>query len=225
MRLIFVVCAELGSNPLVFVLKLDEAKMVHGKKFEHVSMTLMNRVVDPSMTTDSEKYFSVQSEQEIWPIACFQVLKETHEILKWMFEHTDFLAIIQSQGDGKELEVPDVDSFKVEWHLTADMKTIKCMYGLSHGSNAKHSCIYCLQERHRPQLVSDAQARKVAKARAHTWEGSLFSKSCAEEPIRDGTSDRWLPILAILLHRVHICTLHVLVRVTEKILHLHFMFI
>ena len=51
-----------GFNPLVFVLKLDEAEIVHGKKFERVSMTLMNRAVDPHMATDNEKYFSVQSE-------------------------------------------------------------------------------------------------------------------------------------------------------------------
>lgn len=161
----------------MFVLKLDEAEIVHGKKFERVSMTLMNRALDPAMTKDSEKYFSVQSEQEIWPITCFEVQKETHEILKWVFQQTEFPAIIKSQEEGKELEVPGVGNFKVEWHLTADMKTIKCMYGLKHGSNAKHSCIYCLQERHRPEVVYEVQARKVAKARAHTWEGGLFDES------------------------------------------------
>lgn len=43
----------------MFVLKLDEAEIVHGKKFERVSMTLMNCALDPAMTKDIEKYFSV----------------------------------------------------------------------------------------------------------------------------------------------------------------------
>jgi hypothetical protein len=156
------------------------------------TMVKLYSVTKAVITKVSDKYFSVQSEEEIWPIACFQVLKETHEILKWVFQQTEFPAIIKSQEDGKELKVPGVGNFK---------------------------------ELHRPQVVFEVQACKVAKARAHTWEGGQFDESCAEELVLDGMSDRWLPILAIPLCRVHICTQHALVRVTEEILHLHFMFI
>jgi hypothetical protein len=81
-------CVEIGGNPLIFVLKLDDAEITRGKKYERLSITLMNRALDPTVALDDEKYFSVQSEQEIWPIACFEVLKESHENLKWVFSQT-----------------------------------------------------------------------------------------------------------------------------------------
>lgn len=85
---------------MIFVLKLDEAEVVRGKKFERVSITLMNRALDPSIEKDSEKYFSVQSEQDIWPIACFEVLKETNEILKWVFDQVPLKMLIVAQEAG-----------------------------------------------------------------------------------------------------------------------------
>jgi hypothetical protein len=116
----------------------------------------------------------------------------------------------------------------VEWHLTADMKTIKCMYGLQHGANAKHPCIYCLQEKApKEALGSDVAAKRAAKERQQpSWKGGLFSSHFPAEPTRGTVQDVVFdPILPIPLSRVHICTLHANVRMVEKILHLHFMFV
>ena len=64
-------CAKLQMEPLIFVLKLDEAELMRGKQFEQVSLTLMNRALNPDIQLNNEKYFFVQSEQENWPIAAF----------------------------------------------------------------------------------------------------------------------------------------------------------
>lgn len=72
---------ELDGKLLIFVLKLDEAEIIHGQKLERVSITLMNRALDSKITKGSSEYFSVQSRREIWPVSAFQVPHETHEIL------------------------------------------------------------------------------------------------------------------------------------------------
>ena len=46
----------------LFVIKLDESEIVKGQKMECVSITLMNRALDPRVTPKDPKYFSVQSE-------------------------------------------------------------------------------------------------------------------------------------------------------------------
>lgn len=71
---------ELCGSPLIFVLKLDEAEIVKNQKFERVSITLMNRALDSEIIEDNPKYFSVQSEKHIWPVASIEVSKETHTI-------------------------------------------------------------------------------------------------------------------------------------------------
>jgi hypothetical protein len=95
------------------LLKLDEAEIVQGKKFKRVNLTLINRALDPLVLHDDEAYFSVQSEQEVWPVGCFEVMKESHATLKWVFEQTQFPAIIKAQEVGQKLDVPDVGSFNV----------------------------------------------------------------------------------------------------------------
>ena len=70
---------------LKFVIKLDESEIVKGQKMERVSLTLMNRVVDPRVTPKDSKYFSVQLEDDIWWLAAFEVEKEDHAILKAFF--------------------------------------------------------------------------------------------------------------------------------------------
>jgi hypothetical protein len=77
--------AECNGGPLVFVLKLDEAEVQKDKKYERVSLTLMNRALNLEIQGDDDRYFSVQSEHEIWPIGYFQVEKESYEILDWVF--------------------------------------------------------------------------------------------------------------------------------------------
>jgi len=125
--------AELQGRPLIFVLKLDEAEIIHAQKMERVSITLMNRALDMSLDPNSSKYFSVQSEREIWPIASFQIPKESYDILNWVFSRTKIPELIKAQGAGQLLDVPGIGSFPIEWHLAADMKTLKCMYGLKWG--------------------------------------------------------------------------------------------
>lgn len=204
---------------------MDEAEIIHGRKFERVSLTLMNRALDTSIQKSDDRYFSVQSETEIWPIACFEVAKESHEVLQWVFQQTSFPALIKAQEGGQLLTVEGVGNFKVEWHLSADMKTIKCLYNLKHGANAKYSCIYCNQERTKPVVGTAKDAAKEARKRKHTWRGGLFADNVREKPVAIDNESRWKPILPIPLERVHICTLHALTRMVEKILHQHFIFI
>lgn len=208
------------------MLKLDEAEVVEGKKFERISLTLMNRALDPEIQKNDAKYFSVQSEQEIWPIGCFQVAKESYDVLSWAFSKTKFPEVIEKQSSGTKLEVPGVGRFAVEWHLSADMKTIKCMNGLQHGPTCRMNCIYCEQVRETLKACSSAEADRVFAARGKgRWQGGLFAPRILPEPCDINTHPRWKPILPIPLERTHICTLHALNRIVEKILHLHFDFI
>lgn len=118
---------------------------MHSQELERISITIMNRALNLDITVDSHEYIAVQSEREIWPIGCFQVRKESHEVLSWVFSQTKIPALIAAQDNGQLLSVPGIGDFKVEWHLSADMKTIKCMYGLSHGACSQYNCIYCSQ--------------------------------------------------------------------------------
>ena len=59
---------------LIFVLKLDESDLIKGQKLERVSLTLMNRALDASISNADERHFSVQSENEIWWLAADEVL-------------------------------------------------------------------------------------------------------------------------------------------------------
>jgi hypothetical protein len=56
-------------------------------------------------------------------------------------------SLIKAQ-DARHLSVVlGVGEFKLKWHLSADLKTIKYIYGLGRGACAKHCCIYCSQEK------------------------------------------------------------------------------
>lgn len=55
-------------------------------------------------------------------------------------------ALVYAQLIGQLLVLPDIGEFKVEWHLNADMKTIKVMYGLKYGAKL-HAYLYILQSR------------------------------------------------------------------------------
>lgn len=80
----FFTISELQGKPLIFVLKLNEAEIIYGQKMERLSITMMNRALNMDIDPKSDEYFSVQSEREIWPIASFQVPRETHQILSWV---------------------------------------------------------------------------------------------------------------------------------------------
>lgn len=219
--------AECNGGPLIFVLKLDEAEVQQGKKYERVSLTLMNRALDPAIQKNDDRYFSVQSEQEIWPIACFQVGKESFDVLDWVFKKTKFPEVIEAQSNGQELCVDGVGSFTVEWHMSADMKTIKCMHGLQHGPSSKMNCIYCEQVREQPKKCANASAahREHASREKGKWQGGLFASGIQGEPCDAATHPRWKMVLPIPLSRTHMCTLHAQVRMVEKLLHLHFIFV
>ena len=45
-KLMLIRCAKLGGEPKVFVFKLDEAKLMHGQKFEQINLTLINRALN-----------------------------------------------------------------------------------------------------------------------------------------------------------------------------------
>lgn len=61
------------SGTLHFVLKMDECEVLKQRKLERVTITLMNRAMSNMERTDS-KYFSVQSETNVWWLGAFQVL-------------------------------------------------------------------------------------------------------------------------------------------------------
>ena len=76
----FAIFLELNGKSLIFVIKLDEAKMIHSQKQKKVSLTLMSHTLDRAIELNSEKYFLVQSKHEIWSIALFleKVIKYFH---------------------------------------------------------------------------------------------------------------------------------------------------
>jgi len=114
----------------------------------------MNRALDSNITKDSEAYFSLQSERELFPIGCFQLPKENFEILSAVFTKTHIPTIIKAQEEGQLLHVEGIGDFKVNWHLSCDMKTIKALYGLGNGACAKYCCIYCNQEKNMQSIIS-----------------------------------------------------------------------
>jgi len=158
----------LQGRPLIFVIKLNKAKVVHGQKMERVSISMMNCALDNKINTKSKEYFSVQSEREIWPVATFQIPRETNEILSWIFNLTKIPTVIKAQGQGQLLEVLSVGSFIVEWHLVANMKTIKAMYGLKQGPNSPQSCIYSSQTQVKHMVGAIVQATAIANNRKFT---------------------------------------------------------
>ena len=155
----------------MFVLNMDEAEIVKGEKQERISITLMNwALTNPTLTKKDQRFFSVQSEYNIWPIGTFKVIKESHECLDWVLSQTDISSIIASQHSGRKLIVEGIGEFDVQWHLACDMKTIKCLYGFSHGPSAQHSCMYCWCERSKPKNLSIAHAEDPGKSKRH-WNG------------------------------------------------------
>jgi len=225
-KVCFAFLAELQGKPLIFVMKMDEAQIIYNQKMERISITFMNRALDESLTVDSDRYFSVQSEREIWPIGCFQVPKENFEILHAIFNLTKIPTTMQAQESGQVLKVDGVGEFTVQWHLAADMKTIKALYGLQSGPNATFCCIYCNQDKNKKSVLTAKEAETVADKRHPTWTGGLFTDSIPANPVQLGEEQsHWRPILPVPLDRVHICTMHALNRICEKLLHMHFQFV
>ena len=69
----FEINEEECGGVLKFVLKLDECEILKNKKMERVTITLMNRALDPSISSKDPRYFSVQS-KNIFPVGSFEVI-------------------------------------------------------------------------------------------------------------------------------------------------------
>lgn len=190
----------------------------------------MNRALNnPHFLKSDPQFFSVQSEREIWPISTFQVVKETHECLKWVLEQTPIPTVIEAQSTGRKLVVENVGEFCVEWHLACDMKTVKCLYGFSHGASSVHSYMYCWQSKGERRQLSTVQALEPWRHK-QAWNGGLFSKSIQVNSSRGPGGGRsgdgkWAPILNIPMECVHFCTLHAMCRTIEKIIHLQISYV
>ena len=64
--------------------------------------------------------------------------------MNWVFQRTCIPEVIRAQQVGEELDVEGFGRYKVQWHMAGDLKTLKCMYNVSKGANAKSPCIYCM---------------------------------------------------------------------------------
>ena len=99
------------------------------------------------------------------------------------------------------LSVEGFGDYTVEWHMAGDLKTLKCMYNMKHGATVASPCLYC---------VAGAE--------------SLESLQWTRAPNRHLRDKSFMPVLDIPLSRVHICTLHALCRIIEKVVHLYICF-
>ena len=70
---LFEVTSEECNGVLKFVIKLDECELVKETKVERVTITLMNRALDESISANDPRHFSVQSENNIFLLATFKV--------------------------------------------------------------------------------------------------------------------------------------------------------
>ena len=147
----------------------------------------------------------------------FEVAKEDHVILDAFFNFTKISKVIRRQSNGEILHVDGYGDFNVEWHLARDLKTLKCMYGLSNTANANFPCLYCMHGRTKESLG--------------IWDNGTGNSAT---PLCDGKvrvggdlvpkDANWDPILPIPLARVHFCTLHAFVHIVEKIVHAYIFF-
>ena len=216
----------LGSK-LVFVLKLDECVIVKGQKLERMSVTLMNEALfyaKRSSTSEAEKpTFSVQSENEIWWLGAFEVPKETHQVLAWIFSRIPWVTdVIRAQIDGEKLIVPGRGEFDVEWHLGGDLKTIKCMLGCKQGANTLLPCPFCTKghktSRATPLVGQDNDENAQEDGE---WVSGVLACDMLAEPDRDTEDPGWNPIIPFPLNNVHFCTLHAFMRIFDRLLKHH----
>ena len=53
--------------------------------------------------------------------------KENHDVLSWVFSLLDLPQIISRQENGEKLLVDGIGEFSIDWHMSIDLKTIKCL--------------------------------------------------------------------------------------------------
>ena len=185
------------NGVLNFVLKMDECEILKDAKMERVAITLMDRAI-VNMPRDDPRYFSVQSEMNLWWVGTFLVASENFETLEWIFWRTQLPNVINAQMRGqKTLVVPNRGSFQVTWHLASDLKTLKCLYNCNRGP-VTLPCLYCTED-------------------AKTLDKKWWRKA----PNRHQLDKDFKPVFDIPLSNVHICTMHALCRVIEKLVNLY----
>ena len=79
----FVITWQECGGVLKFVLKLNECEILKNRKIERVTITLMNRALDPSITKDDKRLFSVQLENNILPLGSFEVRSKSSAFSKY----------------------------------------------------------------------------------------------------------------------------------------------
>ena len=108
--------------------------------------------------------FSVQSKKKIWWLGAFEVPKETHEVLAWVFSMIPWITeVIKAQLEGEKLEVEGIGTFDVEWHLGGDLKTIKCILGCKQACSMQKilKLQKMRQEEHKVDLKGHLKKRRL----------------------------------------------------------------
>ena len=105
------------------------------------------------------------------------------------------------------------------------MKTVKCLYGFSHGASAKYSCMYCWQKKGKKRQLNAAESREPWKYK-QPWNGNFFTRSILAKPTRglDGEG-KWAPIVDVPMIHVHFYTFHTMYQVIEKIVHMQISYV
>lgn len=141
-----------------------------------MSITLMNEAMACAWDKHSKPSFKVQSEKDAWWLGAFEVPKETHEVLAWIFDRTPWITeVIRKQIDGQLLDVENKGKFKVDWHLGGDLKTIKCMLGCAQGALTKFPCPYCTAQ------IDTSKNKKSTKKGKKQKQDKDQSKSSDDE--------------------------------------------
>ena len=102
----------------------------------------MNKSLDYSHGKLDSPNHKTQSKMELWWIGSAQVPVESHCTLKWLFsQQTDIPFVIERKNAGEYLQVNGMGDFIVEWHLSANLKALKSMFGVCGGANTKYPCV------------------------------------------------------------------------------------
>lgn len=104
---------------------------------------------------------------------------------------------------GEQLELDDVGSFQVKWHLAQDLKSLTSMLGVQF-------LIYCMRLSKENEEALDLE-----------WAQSVLSCPQGAMPNRHEDDPHWSAILTIPLHRVHVCTLHTEIRIIDQLSYLN----
>jgi len=73
-------------------------------------------------------------------------------------------------------------------------------------------------------VLTQQQAKVAMFNQKYSWYDGLFNTSKSVETLSgEATTECWKPIFDIPLNQVHICFLHALNRMIEKIVPMHFM--